>query len=279
MLASSLLLLLIDYISFSQGLLTSIKRNLRESLALWHYLVSSVVSRNCSMMMPTGFRFNPTDEEMIEILERKASGQEMPLHAQFIVQRNVYDHDPQHLQWDDTTLVASNESYCYCIKENDSREVSGQGWWKATGHVKKIYAYNSEDVVGYKRPLTFHRFKNSEKKRKEAIKTNWIMHEFSLHNNTTDWRLCRIKHKGKPSAQEELENFRNQIIRNCDPSSSSSISTQPDFAGVYQAVDHNYNNFMQGMDHEHTSQGMGTDNYINGDYQQPESSCLWSWQN
>ncbi|KAK1592443.1 hypothetical protein Q3G72_024992 [Acer saccharum] len=255
------------------------------------------------MMMPTGFRFNPTDEELIEILERKVSGQEMPLHAHFIVQRNVYEHDPQHLQWDDNTtvFVASNERYCYCIKDNNSREVSsGQGWWKATGHIKKIYDSNNNQqqqqrVLGYKRPLTFHRYKDTDRKRNQAIKTNWIMHEFSLHNNNnnTDWRLCKIKHKGKPSAQEEMENFRNQQITNNYhdiESSSSSISMQPDFAGgvgVYEAVDHNYNHFMQVMDdHEQTLQVTGTDNFINGDYhQQPEDpseqpfSCLWSWQN
>ncbi|KAH7572799.1 hypothetical protein JRO89_XS03G0016700 [Xanthoceras sorbifolium] len=235
-------------------------------------------SKDCSMMMPTGFRFNPTDEELIEILERKVSGQEMHVHAHFIVQRNVYDHDPRHLQCiyascvvyilmcfyfffhfmlinnisigDNTVLVANNERYCYCIKEDDSREVAGQGWWKATGHLKNIYAYDSERV---------------------------------------EWRLCKIKHNGKPSAQEELENFRTQIIRNCDTEpGNSSMSTQPDFAGgVNQAMDHNYNHSMQVMDHDQQTvlQVMGTNSYINGDYQQPEDpseepfSCLWSWQN
>lgn len=47
--------------------------------------------------MPTGFRFNPTDAELIEILERKVSGQEMPVHDAFIIERNVYELDPQDL--------------------------------------------------------------------------------------------------------------------------------------------------------------------------------------
>nr|UBT01700.1 NAC transcription factor 96 [Litchi chinensis] len=218
-------------------------------------------------MMPIGFRFNPTDEELIQILERKASGQDMSLHAQFIVQRNGMTQR----WWRATrgTATASKKTIREKYQDKDGGRLQG-----------------IEDVVGYKRPLTFHRFKDSAKKRKEAIKTNWIMHEFRLPNNTTDWRLCKLKHKGKPSAQEELENFRNQIIRNCDTySSSSSISTQPDFAGVNQAMYHNYNNFMQGMDHEHTLQDMDAHNYINGGYQQPEDpselpfSCPWSWQN
>lgn len=50
------------------------------------------------MIIPTGFRFNPTDEELIEILQRKVSGQEMSLHDHFIDERNVYELDPQDLE-------------------------------------------------------------------------------------------------------------------------------------------------------------------------------------
>nr|UBT01685.1 NAC transcription factor 81 [Litchi chinensis] len=248
------------------------------------------------MMMPTGFRFNPTDEELIQILETKASGQPMPPHFSFIVQRNVYEHDPQHLQWDQTTAVADNERYCYCMKDNDSREVSGQGWWKATGHVKKIYASNNQSFVGYKRPLTFHRFKDNKKKRNEAIKTNWIMHEYSLVSITTDWRLCRVKYKGKPSAQEELENVRK---------ASCSTGTQPDLIGEENPDQMNYEHEadqfaedtqLQVVDEQEQQsisafisndpfQTQFSTNYYLGDQiEQTDSSeqlfpTLWSWQN
>lgn len=85
---------------------------------------------------------------------------------------------------DHTVVLPNNERYCYYMRETDSREVPGRGWWRATGHVKKING-NSKNVVGYKRPLTFIRFKDSERKRKNAFKTNWIMHEYSLDSNTT----------------------------------------------------------------------------------------------
>ncbi|KAJ4723346.1 putative NAC domain-containing protein [Melia azedarach] len=177
-------------------------------------------------MVPTGFRFNPTDEELIEILEQKVSGQQMAPHFNFIVERNVYDYDPQHLQWDYTAAVPDNERYCYCMKENDSREVTGRGWWKATSHVKKIYSKNGSRFIGYRRPLTFHRFKDNQRNRSNAIKTNWIMHEFSLQSPTTEWRLCKIKYKGKPSLQEELENARNGFkLRNDFEASSYSSSS------------------------------------------------------
>ncbi|KAJ4723337.1 putative NAC domain-containing protein [Melia azedarach] len=161
------------------------------------------------MMMPTGFRFNPTDEELIHLLERKVSGQAMRLHAHFMIERDVYQIDPQHLQWYHDATLSKNERYYYCLKENDSREVAGQGWWRATGHLKKIYVNDQRHaLVGYKRPLTFYRFRDDQIRRKKAVKTNWIMHEYTLESFPTEWRLCKIKYKGKPSAQEELENPR-----------------------------------------------------------------------
>ncbi|XP_044465407.1 NAC domain-containing protein 19-like [Mangifera indica] len=188
-------------------------------------------------MVPTGFRFNPTDEEVIQILETKASGHQMPLHFNFIVERNVYEHEPQLLQWEHSLVVGENEKYCFCTKKNESRGVGGRGWWKATSHVKKIYDKNM-NLKGYKRPLTFFRFIDNERRRDKAVKTNWIMHEYNLHSYTTEWRLCKIKYKGKPSVQEELENIRNVYIGNefegGHGSSSSTMNSQPNSVSDHQ---------------------------------------------
>ncbi|KAG6742498.1 hypothetical protein POTOM_053370 [Populus tomentosa] len=59
-------------------------------------------------MVPHGFRFNPTDEELIQFLDRKASGQEMPLH--FILETNVYEREPQDLEYLYNKIVACRES-------------------------------------------------------------------------------------------------------------------------------------------------------------------------
>ncbi|KAK9200972.1 hypothetical protein WN944_016173 [Citrus x changshan-huyou] len=67
------------------------------------------------MMMPTGFRFNPTDEELIEFLFRKLSGQEMQLYGDFIVERGVYELDPQHLQCLLRSLLSSLSSPYYKV--------------------------------------------------------------------------------------------------------------------------------------------------------------------
>ncbi|XVF37840.1 hypothetical protein REPUB_Repub20aG0045700 [Reevesia pubescens] len=172
-------------------------------------------------MVPTGFRFNPTDEELIEILNQKVSGNIVMVPLDFIVETNIYELEPQDLQWTQSAGLNKNERYYYCKRENDSREVSGLGWWKATSHVKTISAANG-GVMGYKRPLTFHRFRDNQRNRKDAIKTDWIMHEYGLHSIPTEWRLCKIKYKGKERLTEDM--MENMSLEGEGGSSSISIN-------------------------------------------------------
>ncbi|KAL4271286.1 hypothetical protein GQ457_13G017530 [Hibiscus cannabinus] len=140
-------------------------------------------------MVPTGFRFCPTDEELIEILHNKVSGNTASATASFdfIVERNIYDFEPKNLNWSESGVgLNKNERYYYCKRESDSREVMGRGWWKATSHVK-------------------------------------------------DWRLCKIKYKGKEKLVEAMTSMGNVCRNNMttpalnfeveDGGSSSSIST------------------------------------------------------
>ncbi|KAK8307947.1 hypothetical protein V6Z12_D02G021300 [Gossypium hirsutum] len=176
-------------------------------------------------MVLTGFRFSPTDEEVIEILGQKVSGNTSMAAFDFIIQKDIYDFEPQELHgptsfppfsgfsyvifinfaWSESTIgLNKNERYYYCRRETDSREVMGRGWWKATSHLKAVSSPNGE-VMGYKRPLTFHRFKdNIQGNRKGAIKTDWIMHEYGLQSIHTEWRLCKIKYKGKEKVEEDM---------------------------------------------------------------------------
>lgn len=48
-------------------------------------------------MVLTGFRFSPTDEEIIEILSQKVSGNTSMAAFDFIIQKNIYDFEPQEL--------------------------------------------------------------------------------------------------------------------------------------------------------------------------------------
>ncbi|KAJ4844648.1 hypothetical protein Tsubulata_033639 [Turnera subulata] len=229
-------------------------------------------------MVPHGFRFNPTDEELVEILDRKAMGQEMPLH--FIVEANVYEQEPQNLEWIHTAALSNNERYYYCKREvNDSRGVPGRGWWKATSHFKKVFV--NQHLVGSKRPLTFHRFKADDRSRNNAIKSNWIMHEYSLESRTTGWRLCKIKYKGKPSLQEEMEGIRQRYSSSKSHDSEEGSSSTSDLHVMDCSVDHN--NQLQLQDQQplvlqDSSAAMLVDDAYYPHHQQQTSCQLWEQQ-
>lgn len=101
--------------------LVSLYRVKKTCISLQEFLQDSERSKRkknyslIMMMMPTGFRFNPTDEELIEFLFRKLSGQEMQLYGDFIVERGVYELDPQHLQCLLRSLLSSLSSPYYKV--------------------------------------------------------------------------------------------------------------------------------------------------------------------
>ncbi|XP_065865263.1 NAC domain-containing protein 55-like [Euphorbia lathyris] len=234
------------------------------------------------MVPQYGFRFNPTDQELIEILLHKASSQEMS-SLSFITHINIYEHEPHLLHWNESAAVGKDERYYYYKKENESREVAGRGWWKATSHVKKVYV--NGNVVGLKRPLTFHRYRDNGTSRSNAIKTNWIMHEYTLHSNPTEWRLCKLKYKGKPSLQEEMENIRQ----------AQNSSSRDDFEAVnYSMAPSNSNEEQNSLLADNNASWVQLpqtsyididDPYINSDQYlelepiQEQFPALWSWHN
>nr|GMD07567.1 putative NAC domain-containing protein 94 [Ipomoea batatas] len=97
------------------------------------------------VMLP-GFRFHPTDEELVGFyLKRKI--QQRPLPIELIKQVDIYKYDP----WDLPKLATTGEKewYFYCPRDRKYRNsarpnrVTGAGFWKATGTDRPIYS--SED--------------------------------------------------------------------------------------------------------------------------------------
>ncbi|CAN8259227.1 unnamed protein product [Cochlearia groenlandica] len=182
------------------------------------------------LSLPPGFRFYPTDEElMVEYLCKKAAGYGFSL--QLIAEIDLYEFDA----WVLPTLFGEKEWYFFSPRDrkypNGSRpnRVAGSGYWKATGTDKVISTEGRR--VGIKKALVFY-----VGKAPKGTKTNWIMHEYRLiepsrRNGSTkldDWVLCRI-YKKQSSAQKHVYN--NLMIgeySNNDSSTSSSSHHQYD---------------------------------------------------
>ncbi|KAJ1274852.1 hypothetical protein BS78_05G091800 [Paspalum vaginatum] len=159
-----------------------------------------------ALQLPPGFRFHPTDDELVtHYLLRKCGG--LPPAAPVIAEVDLYKFDPWQLP--EKALGGEKEWYFFSPRDrkypNGSRpnRAAGAGYWKATGADKPV---GSPRPVAIKKALVFYAGKPPR-----GVKTNWIMHEYRLadvdrsaaarkktNNNALrldDWVLCRIYNK------------------------------------------------------------------------------------
>ncbi|XVE92668.1 hypothetical protein REPUB_Repub01dG0119400 [Reevesia pubescens] len=131
--------------------------------------------KNGVLRLPPGFRFHPTDEELVvQYLRRKVLA--WPLPASIIPEVDVCKADPWELPGD-----LEQERYFFSTREakhpngNRSNRATISGYWKATGIDKQIVTSRSNQVVGMKKTLVFYRGKPPQ-----GARTDWIMHEYRL---------------------------------------------------------------------------------------------------
>ncbi|KAK2979201.1 hypothetical protein RJ640_027495 [Escallonia rubra] len=129
---------------------------------------------------PPGYRFQPTDQELIvHYLARKVQNQALP--ANKIYEVNLYQYHPEEL----SGMCGSRGGCLYFFTQRDRKYKNGSrpnrvasgGYWKATGGDKEI-KYGGH-VVGTKKALVFYAGNPSN-----GSKTSWIMHEFLVLNPT-----------------------------------------------------------------------------------------------
>ncbi|KAL0717095.1 hypothetical protein Bca4012_066417 [Brassica carinata] len=159
-----------------------------------------------------GFRFHPTDEELVGFYLSKKVLLKKPNKIDEIISHiDIYKFDP----WDLPRLRnTEKESYFFCKRgrkyRNSTRpnRVTGSGFWKATGIDKPVYSDgSSKAVIGLKKTLVYYIGSAGK-----GSKTDWMMHEFRLptandtitggstHLNPTPpslldaevWTMCRI---------------------------------------------------------------------------------------
>ncbi|GAB2258862.1 hypothetical protein Droror1_Dr00015022 [Drosera rotundifolia] len=177
--------------------------------------------------LPPGFRFHPTDEELVvHYLKRKA--QSAPLPVSIITDVDLYKFDP----WELPAKAAFGEREWYFFSPRDRKYPNGarpnraatSGYWKATGTDKPILSSGGAHRVGVKKALVFYGGKPPR-----GIKTDWIMHEYRLVDAATrnvnknkppvicdsnnkrksmrldDWVLCRVYKKNNTHRQMDHE--------------------------------------------------------------------------
>ncbi|KAJ6806506.1 NAC domain-containing protein 100-like [Iris pallida] len=159
-----------------------------------------------SLFLPPGFRFHPTDEEIIsQYLSKKVADQSFSAVA--VGEADLNSCEP----WDLPKKAKMGEKVWYFFFQKGKKyptgtrtnRATGTGYWKATGKDKEIRRGRARVLVGMKKTLVFYTGRAPK-----GEKTNWVMHEFRLEAGGShfsslpqvameSWVVCRVFHKNE----------------------------------------------------------------------------------
>ncbi|XP_057977357.1 NAC domain-containing protein 7-like [Malania oleifera] len=147
--------------------------------------------------VPPGFRFHPTDEELVDYyLRKKVAARRIDLDV--IKDVDLYKIEPWDLQ-ELCKIGVEEQNEWYFFSHKDKKYPTGTrtnratkaGFWKATGRDKAIYAKHS--LIGMRKTLVFYKGRAPN-----GQKSDWIMHEYRLETNENGtpqeegWVVCRV---------------------------------------------------------------------------------------
>ncbi|CAA7038457.1 unnamed protein product [Microthlaspi erraticum] len=140
------------------------------------------ISVNGQSQVPPGFRFHPTEEELLQYyLRKKISNIKIDLDV-------IRDVDLNKLEpWDIQEMckigtTPQNDWYFFSHKDKKyptgtrTNRATTVGFWKATGRDKIIYS--NGDRIGMRKTLVFYKGRAPH-----GQKSDWIMHEYRLDEN------------------------------------------------------------------------------------------------
>ncbi|XP_010424782.2 PREDICTED: NAC domain-containing protein 78-like [Camelina sativa] len=157
-----------------------------------------------------GFRFHPTDEELITYyLKRKVQGKPMRLDA--IGEVDFYKHEPWNLPEHSKLKTRDKEWYFFSTLDKKYstgtcvKRVTKQGYWNTTGKDKEIRRGDGEVsiAIGMMKIHVFYKGRSPNGRR-----TNWVMHEYRLSKNDEGLQvdayvLCKVFRKQNPGEPNE----------------------------------------------------------------------------
>ncbi|KAL0283584.1 UNVERIFIED_CONTAM: NAC domain-containing protein 43 [Sesamum angustifolium] len=150
------------------------------------------ISVNGQSQVPPGFRFHPTEEELLQYyLKKKVASEKIDLDV-------IQDVDLNKLEpWDiqEKCKIGStpqNDWYFFSHKDKKyptgtrTNRATASGFWKATGRDKVIYGNSRR--IGMRKTLVFYKGRAPR-----GQKSDWIMHEYRLMTNTTTNTITHTK--------------------------------------------------------------------------------------
>ncbi|GER28939.1 NAC domain-containing protein 78 [Striga asiatica] len=204
--------------------------------------LSTVAKKKSSSLLAPGFRFHPTDEELVRYyLRRKVCGRGFRFDA--ITDVDIYKVEPWDLPSFSKLRTRDLEWYFFSVLDkkygNGARtnRATEKGYWKTTGKDRAVY--HKSQIVGMKKTLVYHIGRAPKGQR-----TNWVMHEYKLADLELEragivqdaFVLCRIFQKsgsgpkngekyGAPFVEEEWEDDELEFVPKAE------IAEEVDFGG------------------------------------------------
>ncbi|KAL8461787.1 hypothetical protein ACS0TY_033039 [Phlomoides rotata] len=157
---------------------------------------------NGGLSVPPGFRFHPTDEELLYYYLKKKVSYE-PIDFDVIREVDLNKLEPWDLK-EKCRIGSGPQNEWYFFSHKDKKYPTGTrtnrattaGFWKATGRDKAILMTNSNNRIGMRKTLVFYTGRAPH-----GHKTDWIMHEYRLDDDNINaphqfqedgWVICRV---------------------------------------------------------------------------------------
>ncbi|GKU99276.1 hypothetical protein SLEP1_g12144 [Rubroshorea leprosula] len=193
-------------------------------------------SMESSSCIPPGFRFHPTDEELVGYyLTKKVASQKIDLH--FIRDIDLYRIEPWDLQ-ERCRIGYEGQNEWYFFSHKDKKYPTGTrtnratmaGFWKATGRDKAVY--DKSKLIGMRKTLVFYKGRAPN-----GQKTDWIMHEYRLESDENSppqeegWVVCRAFKKRANGQNKNIEGWDSSYFYD-EPSVVSSVVDPTDYMSM-----------------------------------------------
>ncbi|EEE61337.1 hypothetical protein OsJ_15460 [Oryza sativa Japonica Group] len=165
--------------------------------------------REIESTLPPGFRFYPSDEELVcHYLYKKVSNERASQGT--LVEVDLHAREPWELP--DVAKLTASEWYFFSFRDRKyatgsrTNRATKTGYWKATGKDREVRSPATRAVVGMRKTLVFY-----QGRAPNGVKSGW-----------EDWVLCRVFQKSKGDGEQD------------NPTSAASPAAT--FAGSSQAA-------------------------------------------